>query len=231
MVDSDRVVGWVRALIAYAVWSVVVVIVWRVVLSLRSVQMSGFALEPFSNEIYVEGLPWVLLIDLGFHVILMLTALALGGRLKREISMGTSRYSRFGNAAYLVGVLGAVAIGYFAFDDLLLPVLRSQNVEWAYEVLFLVLAAGTSVAILFEFVSAIVLAMRGKHIHQERVQEPQTQGSDAPPGAGNAAEPAAQKGGSHHQSVKCAHCGKLLPGRAKFCGRCGAKLPSVETLE
>jgi len=228
MVESDRVIGWVRALIAYAIWTVVVLVVWRVVLSLESVQMSGFALEPFRNEIYIGGLPWVLVIDLGFYLILMMTALALGGRLKREISRGSERFSRFGSAAYLIGVLGAVAIGYYALGDFILPVLDSQGVEWAYDVLFLVLAIGTAAAILFEILSAIVLTRRSKGSAPTQTQEARTQ---IPPGRsseGSLPADPPQHNKTFHQSIKCPGCGKLLPAKAKFCGRCGAKLPTAE---
>jgi len=216
-VDSEKVVGFGRTMIAHAIWLAVLVVIWRVVLSLEWIQSRGFALAPFRSEIYSGGLPWTLLIDVAFHTLLMISAVRLGGRLRRSLVGGSDRFRRLGHVARLGGILGAIIIGYYGFDELVYPLLYSQDVTWAYNLLLWVLLLGVAAAIVFELVGAVTLARRpskpavapagGKAVK-----------SEAPPAIpGVVAETATDDG-------TCPSCGKELPMNALFCGRCGIRI-------
>jgi hypothetical protein len=235
MPDSEKVLGWIRSTIAYAIWTVVVVVGWKIVLSLESVQWSGFALEPFQSDIYPYGLPWILLIDVAFYAILMITIVSFTGRLRRDISKSSSRFRRLANVVRLAGILASVIIGYYAFDELVLPPLAYQNVEWAYNTILWVLVIGTSAVILFELVSSVILAKRKPksvlNLPARNEFEETNRGEDQldrQPEEQSEKQPEEQSERQpekpHKEEGKCVSCGKKLPATALFCGDCGTRV-------
>jgi len=220
MVQSERVVGWVRVAIAYAIWTAILLVVWRVVVSLDSVRSIGYALEPLQSRIYIDGLRWLVCIDAGFYTLLLFTALGFGGRIKREITEASPRFRRMGRVAKLGGILGGIIIGYFAYADLIYPLLQYQDVTWAYNLALWVLSLGIAAAVLFELVSAVFLAR-----HVERVP-PSTVGGEA----AEAKPPAPESMEAAPTSAterKCRNCGKDLLANASYCGQCGAEAPQT----
>ena len=158
MSRSDEFVNWVPTLIGYCVWFVLLVVFRSVVLSMRGVQELGFAVPPFTSEVYPLGLLWSQAIDAAFLTVLIISVLSLGDRFKQLLASVFPKVPRLGNVGYLGAVAGAVVIGYFAYDDFLLPPLLSQGVEWAYRLIFWVIIAGVAATAAYE-VTRMILEM------------------------------------------------------------------------
>lgn len=45
------------------IWFIGVLILWRVLLSIRAIQQSGFAIWPYETRVYPAGLPWQVEVD------------------------------------------------------------------------------------------------------------------------------------------------------------------------
>lgn len=151
------------------------------------------------------GLPWILFIDIAFFTILIATAIAFGGWLRHELASVLPKLRRLGNIAHLVGVLGAVIIGYFACDDIVLPLLYSQGVKWAYKLIFGVLVSGVSASVAFELLQTVLIAKRsaGSFITLSESSTPEERGAGV---------------------ANCRKCGASLPLAALFCSRCETKV-------
>jgi len=197
---SDKVAGWVRAGIGYGVWFIAVLVLWRVVVSLDAVQRSGFAVEPFHTTAFPMGLPWVLFIDMAFLTVLLITFVSLGGRAREILGDALPSFPRIGGVAYLIGILLAVIVGYFAYADLIVPPLYSQGVDWAYRLVFWIAVAGICIAIAFEVWQTVLTVMKGSSsvITLSR--------------------------GSRVAAVACPGCGVNLPEDAKYCTKCGTRV-------
>ncbi|MGD9675282.1 MAG: hypothetical protein AB7V19_01165 [Candidatus Bipolaricaulia bacterium] len=154
MSDWDKASGWVRMLISYAIWFVILLVARQVVLSLRGVVQLGFAISPsmWSSSMYPEGLFWVQVFDMAFRTVLILTSLAFGGKLRDGLSSAAPWGKHLGRIAYYGLGVGALTIGYFAYRPLILPLLQSQGAGWAYSLIFWVIAAGILALASFEFV-------------------------------------------------------------------------------
>lgn len=217
MLDSEKVVGLGRTTIAFAIWIAVLVVIWRVVPSLEWVQSSGFALEPFRSDLYPDGLTWILLVDVAFHALLMITVIRLGGSLKQALVGASGRFRRLGHVARLGGIMGAIIIGYYGFDELVYPLLYFQDVTWAYNLLLWVLLLGIAAAITFELVGAVALAKRRSKPLVAAADENVVESGAPPATPGVAASVVTDDG-------RCPSCGKKLPTNALYCGQCGLRL-------
>jgi len=205
--ESDKIAGWIRAAIGYGIWFVAVLVVWRVVVSLDAVQRSGFAVAPFRTPIFPGGLPWVLFIDIAFLTVMLVSFISLGSRAREVLVAALPKLPRLGNVAYLIGVLIAVIVGYFAYDGLVVPPLYSQGVDWAYRLVFGLAVAGICIAIAFEDWQTALTLTKGRTpvitLPRQDVSGPQDQGS---------------------ATTVCPRCGARFPQGAKYCSQCGVKV-------
>jgi Zn finger protein HypA/HybF involved in hydrogenase expression len=197
--------------IGYSIWFVVLLVLRRVVLSLEGVQDLGFAVYPFQSRAFPVGLLWVQLFDMAFRTILIASVLAFGGRLGGVLSSAFPRAPRLEKLGFLATALGALIIGYYAYEVLIVPPLASQGVEWAYKVIFWVLAAGILALAAFELVQMISLvARRGSEV----------EGAEA-------TSPAAQEGKASART--CKECDETLSSSDRYCPACGALAVESET--
>jgi len=208
MYESDMLAEWVRAAIGYSIWFVLLLVFWRVILSLRAVQESGFAILPFQSEVFPAGLPWVAVINTAFLTIIIISVLSLGGRLRALLLFSIPQLPPLGSAGYHAGVLSAVIIGYFAYADLVLPLLYLQGVEWVYKLIFWILVAGISAVIVFDLVQA-VLAVRVRADAVIRMEGATSKDGDVP-------------------RIVCRQCGASLDPGYKYCPECGTPVQEEE---
>lgn len=208
MLESERLTGWIRTAIGFVIWFVVLLVLRGVVLSLRAVQTSGFAVAPFQSEVFPVGLPWILIIDIVFLTVIIFSVLAFGGRLREVLSSALPRLPRLGNIGYLITVLVAVIIGYFTYDDIILPPLYIQGVDWAYRLVFWLLVVGVSVGIVFELAQTL-FAVRKEAISAITI-----------PGT------LSKRAGSSTRN--CKECGASLDPDDKYCWQCGARIQEKE---
>ena len=155
-VNAATEVTWVPALIGYGVWFALLLVFRSVLLSMKSVGSLGYALSRFASQLYPVGILWTQLIDAAFLTVIIFSVLALGGRLRRSVSLAFPKLSRLGEIGYLIAVAGSIAIGYSAYASLILPPLRFQGVEWAYRLIFLVIIAGIGATAVYEFIRMVV---------------------------------------------------------------------------
>jgi len=199
--------AWGRMVVGYAIWFVVLIILRRVILSLHGVQEIGFAVYPFQASAYPIGLHWAQIFDMILRTILIICVLALGGRLGEVLSSALPRVPRLGRMGSLGMALGALIIGYYAYAPLVLPPLASQGVQWAYNLIFWVFAAGILAFLAFEFAHMVsAVAVKGD-------------GSPKLPSS------ATHRDGV--QAVSCAECSEPLSPGDRYCPSCGA--PAVES--
>jgi len=204
MLESERLTGWIRTAIAFSIWFVVLLVLRHVVLSLRGVQELGFAAMPFQSKVFPAGLPWIVLIDIAFLTVIIFSVLTFGGRLREALSSALPRLPRLGSIGYLSTVLVAVIIGYFTYDDIILPPLFIQGVDWAYRLVFWLLVAATSAAIVFESAQTFIAFRREAF---SVITVPGTSPQQA------------------ESSVKdCKECGAPLDPGDNYCRRCGARI-------
>jgi len=209
--DSGKLTGWIRTGIGYGAWIIGVLVVWRVVMSLDAVQRSGFAVEPFHTTAFPMGLPWVLFIDIAFLTVLLIILVSLGGRAREILTSALPGLPRLGDVAYLVGILLAVIVGYVAYDDLIVPPLYSQGVDWAYRLVFWLAVAGICSAIAFEVWQTVQTVTKGSS-------------SVITLSRGSSGSPSA----SRQPVAVCRKCGTKLPDDAKYCSQCGARVEVVQ---
>ena len=93
---------------------------------------------------------------------------------------------------------------------------------WAYNLLLWVLVIGTSAAIVFELVSAVILAKREPKPAVSLSGQRNT--SSETPAATSDAIAATDDG-------RCPSCGKELPMTALFCSRCGTRVSQQQGSE
>jgi len=208
MPESDRLTGWIRTAIAFVIWFVLLLVLRSVVLSLRAVQTSGFAVVPFQSEVFPVGLPWILIIDIVFLTVIIFSVLAFGGRLREALSSALPRLPRLGSIGYLITVLVAVIIGYFTYDDIILPPLYIQGVDWAYRLVFWLLVAATSAAIVFEFAQTF-FAVRKESVSVITVPRISLKQAES-------------------STKNCKECGVSLDSGDNYCRRCGARIQENE---
>jgi uncharacterized paraquat-inducible protein A len=208
MLESERLTGWIRTAIVFVIWFVLLLVLRSVVLSLRAVQTSGFAVMPFQSEVFPVGLPWIIIIDIAFLTVVIFSVLAFGGRLREALSSALPRLPRLGSIGYLITVLVAVIIGYFTYDDIILPPLYIQGVDWAYRLVFWLLVVGVSLGIVFELAQTL-FAVR-KETGSVII---------VPGGSPKEAESSIRN---------CKECGTSLDTDDKYCRRCGARIQENE---
>lgn len=208
MLESERLTGWIRTAITFVIWFVLLLVLRSVVLSLRAVQTSGFAVVPFQSEVFPVGLPWILIIDIVFLTVIIFSVLAFGGRLREALSSALPRLPRLGSIGYLITVLVAVIIGYFTYDDIILPPLYIQGVDWAYRLVFWLLVAATSAAIVFEFAQTF-FAVRKESVSVITVPRISLKQAES-------------------STKNCKECGVSLDSGDNYCRRCGARIQENE---
>ena len=208
MLESERLTGWIRTAIGFVIWFLVVLVLRSVVLSLRAVQTSGFAVAPFQSEVFPVGLPWILIIDIVFLTVIIFSVLAFGGRLREALSSALPQLPRLGTIGYLVTVLVAVIIGYFTYDDIILPPLYIQGVDWAYRLVFWLLVVGVSVGIVFELAQTL-FAVRKEAFSVITI-------------------PGTSPKQAESSTRNCKECGGAIDLGDSYCRWCGAKLQENE---
>jgi len=163
---------------------------------------------PLQSEVFPAGLPWILIIDITFVTIIIFSVLVFGGRLREALSSALPQLPRLGSIGYLSTSLIAVIIGYFTYDDLILPPLYLQGVDWAYRLVFWLLVAGISVAIVFELAQTL-LAARRQAVSVITV-------------------PATSPKQAESSGRNCKECGTPLHPDDNYCRRCGTQIQENE---
>lgn len=207
MLESERLTGWIRTAIAFVIWFVLLLVLRSVVLSLRAVQTSGFAVAPFQSEVFPVGLPWILIIDITFLTVIIFSVLTFGGRLREALSSALPQLPRLGSIGYLATVLVAVIIGYFTYDDIILPPLYIQGVDWAYRLVFGIAVAGICIAIAFEVWQTVLTVVKGSSSVITLSRESNASAIE-----------------SRATAVACPECGVNLPEDARYCTQCGTRV-------
>jgi len=202
-----RVVSCLRDLAGYGILLAGVLIVWQVVLSLHAVQRSGYLIWPYRTAVFPAGLPWVVVINVAFATVFLSYMVSLGSAADKTLTKEIPRLPQIGSIAHLAGILLAVIIGYLNYDDLVVPMLYSQGVDWIYRLAFALVVAGIGLAIAFEIWQAAQSAMKSRSPVITLPQGP-LDGIRREEG---------------HDMV-CGRCGTALPGAAKYCSHCGEKV-------
>jgi len=234
--NRSRAIEHLRSVGIMAAWLIGIVIVWRVVLSIDGVQRAGFAIGPWESEMYPMGLPWISFIDAGFLTLLMLVVLSLGRRLRGLAHAALPRLLAAGAILRMMGVLAAVIIGYFAYDDLVYTPLFWQDIGWIYKLAFWLAVALVSLLILLQvlrgwyeidrsaprFVRAIAGLTTGDSDVKSRssgeiILRPRAEAPPEPPPELAQKQPPPEK--------RCSQCQANLPQDARFCIRCGTEVP------
>lgn len=208
MLESERLTGWIRTAIGFVIWFLVVLVLRSVVLSLRAVQTSGFAVAPFESRVFPVGLPWIIIIDIAFLTVVIFSVLAFGGRLREALSSALPRLPRLGSIGYLITVLVAVIIGYFTYDDIILPPLYIQGVDWAYRLVFWLLVVGVSLGIVFELAQTL-FAVRKEAVSVIKV-------------------PGTLPKQAESSTRNCKECGGAIAPGDSYCRWCGARIQENE---
>lgn len=166
MSNWEKASDWVRALVGYTIWFVIVLVGRQVVLSLRGVEDIGYAAYPtIWRGAYPAGLLWSQLFDVLFRLILIISVLSIGGRIKEVVSSAFPRLPRLERLVPLGLGVAAVIIGFFAFKPIVVPPLASQGVEWAYTLIFWVAMGGMLAITAFEI--AHILSTSGQAPRRE----------------------------------------------------------------
>lgn len=200
-----RVVSCVRDLAGYGILLAGVLIAWRVVVSLNAVQRSGYLIWPC--DVFPAGLPWLVLINAAFATVFLAYIVSLGSAAEKTLTKEIPRLPRIGSIAHLAGILLAVIIGYLNYDDLVVPTLWSQGIDWVYRLAFALVVAGISLAIAFEIWQTAQSAMKSR--------------------ASVITLPQAYLDGTRREEghdMVCRRCGTGLPGTATYCSHCGEKV-------
>jgi|GEM_PF-2780570 len=230
----DRLMEHLRSAGILAVWVLGTIIVWRIVLSIDAVQRAGFAVAPWRSSVYPAGLPWISFVDAGFLTLLIVVVLALGLHLRDFAYHAFPRTRAIGAIMRLLGVLFAVVIGNYAYDDFVYSPLFWQDLGWIYRLAFWLLIAGLAVIILLQVIrawyelgyptpafvrTAVRLATGVEEPRSSRdiILRPQAPVSPETPTA-----PVARQQESPADR-RCTQCQAILPKDARFCIKCGAQ--------
>ena len=154
------------------------------------------------------GLAWITIIDIVFLTIIIFSVLAFGARLSDALSAMVPQIPRLASIGYLMIVLVAIIIGYFTYDDIIVPPLYLQGVDWAYRLVFWLSVVGVSSGILFQSAQALYSIRRGT-VSVIRISGTSLDGS-----ASNV--------------KKCAECGGVIDAGDSFCRWCGARIQEVQ---
>lgn len=238
--NRSKAIEHLRSVGIVTAWLVGIIVVWRVVLSIDAVQRAGFAIGPFETEMYPYGLPWVSFIDAGFLTLLMLVVLSLGRHLRSLAHLALPRLLAAGAILRLLGVLAAVIIGYFAYDDLVYTPLYWQDIGWIYKLAFWLLVGGVSLLVLFQlsrawyeidrsapsFVRTMAgLTMGGSEPKSsgEIILRPRAEARPESPSESAPKQPPKQP----PPEKRCSQCQAVLPKDARYCIKCGEKVPDT----
>jgi len=208
MLESERLTGWIRTGIGFAVWFVALLVLRSVILSLRAVQGSGFVVSPFQSDVFPVGLPWITIIDIVFLTVIIFSVLAFGARLRDALSSMVPQLPRLGTIGYLITVLVAVIIGYFTYDDIIVPPLYVQGVDWAYRLVFWLSVVGVSLGIVFELAQTL-FAVRKEAVSVIKV-------------------PGTLPKQAESSTRNCKECGGAIAPGDSYCRWCGARIQENE---
>jgi hypothetical protein len=151
MSNWEKASDWVRMLVGYTIWFVILIVGRQVVLSLHGVENIGFAAYPtIWRGAYPAGLLWSQLFDVLFRVIIIISVLSIGGRIREVVSSAFPRLPRLERLVPLALGVAALIIGFFALKPIVVPPLTSQGVEWAYALIFWVAMGGMLAITAFE---------------------------------------------------------------------------------
>lgn len=120
-----------------------------------------FIIEPLGSEAYPEGLHAAHLIDAVLLSLCMLTIVNLGRRIGSSLVEIFPEIPDLDHALRLVGILGAVVTGFYAYKAILLPPLISVRLGALYTAGFLLIAVLVG-ALLVVTITRMAVQLRGR---------------------------------------------------------------------
>lgn len=209
---AEVLAGQLPAIIGYSVGFVLLIVGRIIILSLEAVLglMFRFLVRP--SLAYPWGLSWYSVIDIILMTIVLFAVLGWGRRLLGILASIFPELPAMASLADLISILGAVVLGYFAYDDLIVPPLASQRVAWAYNLVFTVILVGI-LAVAGVTIVRMVVRARKAGVALRTV-------SSVPPSVPRANLPS-----------RCAKCEAPLSSGNRYCSRCGAPVEETTSRE
>jgi len=213
-----------------AAWIVVLLVVWKIIISFDKVR-NGVVVMPFESSLYPMGLLWTAIIDAIFLTIVIYLIVQLGRQLGDVASPIAPRLQSIKAALLAAGIMVATFVGYSAYDVVILEPLKWQGAGWVYQLVFWLLIAGTSIAILLQGVRfwyeidssapRFVQAVGGLFCRQADSRSPSviTLSPSSPQRKHVNVRASVEPRPSH-----CTECGAELPLTAQFCIMCGNRI-------
>lgn len=124
----------------FAIGLVLLIVLRFVVLALPMVRDLGFLITS-GHDPYWAGLTWALLIDVALRTWMIYLILSFGTRVRELLPQIRPELPQLGTMVYLAAAFAAVLIGYFAYDDLVVPPLKTA--AWIYMLAFALAAIGS----------------------------------------------------------------------------------------
>jgi hypothetical protein len=153
---------------------------------------------PLTNEAYPMGLHPIQIIDAFLLTFCMVALVAFSKEVRAILEIVFPGLSEFGRVIHLLGFLGAIVIGYYAYADIVIPPLSSVGLEIIYSIIFWIFIALIT-ALLF---INLVQILKKKKVKAMKTLEAAGPGS----------------------TLCCPSCGKKVNPGDVFCRNCGAKL-------
>jgi len=191
-----------RTINRFGIGLALLVVLRFVVIDLPMVRDLGFIVLPFSRP-YGISLSWAMIFDIAVRSWIIYLILTFGARMRELIPQVFSEIPQMGMMAYLAAIFAVTLIVYFAYDDLIVPVLG--RIAWVYSLACALVAVGSlsGLGVLVYQNSDQLLGLTRKR----RVQR--------------MASPSAT---SQAEMKYCPSCGSLLTLGGRFCSNCGSQL-------